>query len=132
VKNIVFCSVPKFLWFLKNFTIYIRSSFRKEQSKKGIVIVQDDILTASDLSNYQSSYVKDRLIEKLVKKKQVQFLLDWGGKTYIDFFIGRQILKDIDSIYESINYAKPNINSMHGTCSIIERLQKFFLYNIYL
>jgi hypothetical protein len=49
--------------------------------------------------------VESQLIERLIKKKQINFLLDWGGERYVDFFIGRQILKDISAIYESFNYA---------------------------
>jgi polysaccharide biosynthesis PFTS motif protein len=107
-KSIVFCSEPKFLRLFKSFIVYIRSSFRdgEGQDKKNIVIVQDDIFTAKDLSDYQSSSVESQLIERIIKKKQVQFLLNWGGKDYLNFFIGRQVLKDIDSVYESINYVK--------------------------
>jgi len=105
VKSIVFCSMPKFLWLFKSFTIYIRSSF-SNKTRKGNIVVQDDIFTAENLSDYQASSIEKNLLERLVSKSQVKFLSDWGGEDYANFLVGRQALKDIYTVYESINYVE--------------------------
>lgn len=106
MKSIIFCSAPNFLWIFKKFTIYIRSSFSINKNKN-VIFVRDDIFSASDYRycDHKASLIEDELINKIINKKNISFLLNWGGEDYANFFIGKQVIKEAKQVFESFDYA---------------------------
>ena len=104
MKTIIFCSAPKFLWIFKKFAIYIRSSFSINKHKN-VIFVGDDIFSASDdrFCDHKASLIEDELINKIINKKNISFLLNWGGEDYANFFIGKQVIKEAKHVFESFD-----------------------------
>ena len=107
MKTVIFCSSPKFLWIFKKSAIYIRRSFSVNKNKN-VIFVMGDIFSAEDyrFCNHKASLIEDELINKIIDIKKISFLLNWGGKTYAQYFIGNSIIETARNVFESFDYAE--------------------------
>jgi len=131
MKTIIFCSAPKFLWFFRWFSIYVRSSFADVRNSRS-VFVKDDVFSASDYRycDHLASCIEEELVSRMVAVSSSAFLSNWGGGNYADYFLSSGIVEHARDVYESFNYAN-QVKKKYGITSDVYIFPLNFSLKIY-